>query len=131
MRMLQEGQDADIEVTWADQDCINSFSKLNARLAELEEVLETKQTEAEYLVDASTELELEDDDDRVPYRLGDAFVQLAVSDAKERLHAESTRIQLEVGQLKANVVKIESEMDGLKKVLYKKFGSSINLEKPQ
>ena len=71
--------DADVDVTWEEQRSINAFSRLNNRLAELEEQVEAKNKEEEYLNDAITDLELEEDEELIPYRVGDIYLQMTVS----------------------------------------------------
>lgn len=121
--------DADVDVSWEDQRCINAFSRLNARLAELEEHVEAKAKEEEYLLDALNDLELEDDDALVPYRVGDIFLKLSVERAKERLLQDTQRVTAETKKLREEVASIGVDMTGLKKQLYAKFGAAINLEK--
>ena len=74
MRLLKEGtnsvfpltisgEETDVDVSWEDQQNINSFSKLNLKLDRLEETQTETKREKEYLDDLSTELELADEDE--------------------------------------------------------------------
>lgn len=67
MKLLDKGENNDSEVTWEDQDRINSFSKLNAKLDRLESLLAAKKTEKEYLEDLTNELELADEEELIKY----------------------------------------------------------------
>ncbi|KAJ3287337.1 hypothetical protein HK104_008653 [Borealophlyctis nickersoniae] len=154
MQMLKEGEEADAEVTWEDQQNINSFSKLNARLDQIEEIYQEKkvptltaawsrrfediaktarfvpkQKEKEYLEDLESELELADEDELIKYRIGDAFVSLPLEECNERIASESAEISGELDKLSAKMEGIGKEMAKLKAILYGKFGKSINLER--
>ncbi|UZJ54272.1 hypothetical protein CBS101457_003592 [Exobasidium rhododendri] len=67
MRMLDDDDSNDIEVTWTDQEKINEFSRLNTRQSEAQYQLESKREEKEQVDEVYEELEMlelnEDDDD--------------------------------------------------------------------
>ncbi|KAK6352954.1 hypothetical protein TWF696_004947 [Orbilia brochopaga] len=129
-RMLSREDESAVEtpVTLADQTAINTFSTLHSRHSILTATLSEKRTEKEYLSDVSNELELSDDDDTVPYKIGDAFVLLRVEEVRELLEKESQEIDEEIEELEGRVRSEQSKMDELKVQLYAKFGRSINLE---
>ncbi|KAK9768881.1 hypothetical protein K7432_000112 [Basidiobolus ranarum] len=129
MRLLKEDEEADVEVNYEDQQNINAFSRLNARLNDMEDTYDTKKTELEYLEDLESELELADEEDPVMYRVGDAYISLSLEMAQERLTKEQEALKAEVEDLKTEMDDISEKMDKLKVVLYAKFGKSINLEK--
>ncbi|TFY78220.1 hypothetical protein EWM64_g5792 [Hericium alpestre] len=100
MRMLaQEEEVDDTEVTWEDQQRINSFSKLNTRMRSIEEKLEELKQEKEALDDLSTELELADEDEPVLYKIGEAFLHLPHSKAMKRLEADEEQLNAEIAKL--------------------------------
>ncbi|EIW70491.1 hypothetical protein TREMEDRAFT_43215 [Tremella mesenterica DSM 1558] len=117
-----------IEVAWEDQQRINTFSKLNNRLTDINEQLKKKQDEKEYYDDLSTELELADDDQPVLYKLGEAFFCLSLSEAKKQLRKDTKRYDKEIGDLEKRASECEVGMKELKILLYAKFGRQINLE---
>ncbi|RVD87340.1 uncharacterized protein DFL_001581 [Arthrobotrys flagrans] len=129
-RMLSREDEitAETPVTLSDQKAINTFSTLHSRHTILLSTLSTKQTEKEYLTDVTSELELSDDDDKVPYKIGDAFVSLRVEEVRELLEEEIRVIDEEIEELEGRVREEKGKMDELKVVLYAKFGKSINLE---
>ncbi|KAF9127752.1 hypothetical protein BGW39_005644 [Mortierella sp. 14UC] len=130
MRMLEkEDEEGDIQVSWQDQENINTFSKYNAKLQDLEEAYKSKKTEKEYLDDLAMELELVDEDEPVKYRIGEAFVSLSLEAAQERISKSQEELDQEIEGLKAQMDEAVEKMDGLKKVLYARFGNAINLEK--
>ncbi|KAG0092141.1 hypothetical protein BGZ93_000505 [Podila epicladia] len=130
MRMLEKDEEeGDIQVSWQDQQNINTFSKYNARLQDLEETYEAKKTEKEYLDDLASELELADEDELVKYRIGEAFVSLSLEAAMERINKSQEELDRDIEILKAQMDEAIEKMDGLKKVLYARFGNAINLEK--
>jgi len=67
MLAQEEENDDAAEVTWEDQQRINTFSKLNTRMRNLEEKLEELKREKEALDDLAMELELADEDEPVLY----------------------------------------------------------------
>ncbi|KAK3827367.1 MAG: Prefoldin beta-like protein [Linnemannia gamsii] len=130
MRMLEkEDEEGDIQVSWQDQENINTFSKYNAKLQDLEEAYESKKTEKEYLDDLAMELELADEDEPVRYRIGEAFVSLSLEAAQERISKSQDELDQEIEGLKTQMDEAVEKMEGLKKVLYARFGNAINLEK--
>ncbi|KAI0479468.1 Prefoldin subunit-domain-containing protein [Xylariaceae sp. FL0804] len=129
-RMLskeEEGGD-EVEVRREDQDKINKFSRLHQRELNLQEELKNKNKEKEELDDITTELELADEDDKVPYKIGDAFFHIALPQAQEMLTASSERIDEEVSALEDKLGTTKDDMQQLKVELYARFGKQINLE---
>ncbi|WPH03352.1 Putative prefoldin subunit 4 [Acrodontium crateriforme] len=131
-RMLSKEEEAEIgeekEVRREDQEKINRFSRLHLREKGLEESLKTKEKEKEDLEEISGELELADEDEKVPYKIGDSFFQLPVSEVQELLSASVDRIDSEVTAAEEQLGTLREEMQELKTALYGRFGRSINLE---
>ncbi|OJA09264.1 hypothetical protein AZE42_02029 [Rhizopogon vesiculosus] len=130
MRMLaeeEENEDAN-EVTWEDQQRINTFSKLNTRLRSIEERLEELKQEKEALDDLSTELELADEDQPVLYKIGESFLHLPQPRAMQRLDKDQAAITSQLSELSATAEQCEKEMKELKVTLYARFGRAINLD---
>ncbi|KAH9885976.1 prefoldin subunit 4 [Xylariomycetidae sp. FL2044] len=130
-RMLtkeEEGAGDEVEVRREDQDKINKFSRLHQRELNLEEELKAKNKEKEELDDITMELELADEDDKVPYKIGDAFFHVSLSQAQEMLATSTSRIEEDVSGLEEKIGTVKEEMTELKVQLYARFGRSINLE---
>ncbi|KAK4205722.1 Prefoldin subunit-domain-containing protein [Triangularia verruculosa] len=131
-RMLtKEEEDAvgdEIEVRREDQDKINKFSRLHSRELIIEDELKVKTKEKEELDDITMELELADEDDLVPYKIGDAFFHLPLPQAQELLGLSTAKIEEEIGELEDKMGTIREEMTQLKVELYARFGKTINLE---
>jgi len=132
-RMLSREEEAsatteETEVRREDQDKINRFSRLHQREALLEEQLKTKQKDKEDLEEISIELELADEDELVPYKIGDSFISLPLSEAQSLLVTSTERIDEEVSQLEESLGDLREELSQLKVALYARFGRSINLE---
>ncbi len=68
------------------------------------------------------------DESSVRYVTGECFVTFPNDDAEVRLQDETGAAAADVERLSAELGTIRGEMDALKKVLYARFGSSINLE---
>ncbi|TAQ84102.1 hypothetical protein B7494_g7574 [Chlorociboria aeruginascens] len=116
------------EVRREDQDKINRFSRLHQREISLEEELKSKHKEKEDLDDVSNELELADEDDLIPYKIGDSFISLPLTEVQEMLSTSTERIGEDVERLEEKLTGVREEMSQLKVDLYARFGRSINLE---
>lgn len=83
------------------------------------------------MTDAVQEIELLilDDDEGVPYKIGDSFYTLTADEATERMEQEKTSVEKEIGGMEEEIESVREELNKLKVKLYGKFGSSINLEK--
>ncbi|KAG4440324.1 hypothetical protein IFR05_004176 [Cadophora sp. M221] len=132
-RMLTKEDEAaaggdEVEVRREDQDKINKFSRLHQREIALEEELKSKHKEKEDLDDISNELELADEDDKIPYKIGDSFISLPLSEVQELLESSISKIDENVSALEEKLSTTREEMDQLKVELYGRFGKSINLE---
>ncbi|EKD19519.1 uncharacterized protein L3040_002601 [Drepanopeziza brunnea f. sp. 'multigermtubi'] len=117
-----------VEVRREDQDKINKFSRLHQREIALEDELKSKQKEKEDLDDISNELELADEDDKIPYKIGDSFISLPLPEVQDMLATSTSRIEEDVSALEEKLGTTQEEMSQLKVELYARFGKSINLE---
>jgi prefoldin subunit 4 len=105
------------------------------------------QKEKEDLDDVSNELELADEDDKIPYaisslqfqvqsrsdvlssyKIGDSFITLPLPEVQEMLASSTTKIEEDVTAFEEQLGTIREEMTQLKVELYARFGRSINLE---
>ncbi|ENH72916.1 Prefoldin subunit 4 [Fusarium oxysporum f. sp. cubense race 1] len=130
-RMLSKADEEaadEVEVRREDQDKINRFSRLHQREILLEEELSTKTKEKEELDDLSTELELADEDEKIQYKIGDAFFHVSVEQAQEMLEQATEKLEEESTSLEQKLSSIREEMTKLKVELYARFGKQINLE---
>ncbi|KAK7948698.1 Gim complex component GIM3-like protein [Apiospora aurea] len=131
-RMLSKEEEVaagdEVEVRREDQDKINKFSRLHQKELNIEEELKVKHKEKEELDDITTELELADEDELVPYKIGDAFFNVPLEQAQEMLATSSSMIEEDVSALEDKMGTIRDEMTQLKVELYARFGRSINLE---
>lgn len=60
--------------------------------------------------------------------MGDCFVSLPQPQVLELLESSTQTIDEEVDTLKSKLESVQEEMGELKKILYGRFGRSINLE---
>ncbi|EFZ01371.1 hypothetical protein MHUMG1_02398 [Metarhizium humberi] len=118
----------EVEVRREDQDKINKFSRLHQRELAMEEELRLKNKEKEEYDDLSTELELADEDEKIQYKIGDAFFHIPLDQAQEMLEAATTKIDEETSELEDKIGSVREEMQQLKVELYARFGKQINLE---
>ncbi|OQD78320.1 hypothetical protein PENDEC_c001G05112 [Penicillium decumbens] len=116
------------EVRREDQEKINRFSRLHQREAVLEDQLKAKQKDKEDLEEVSMELELADEDELVPYKIGDSFFQLPLAEAQSMLSTSTEQIDQDVSKLEESMGELREELQQLKVSLYARFGRSINLE---
>jgi len=125
--MLAPEEENDAEVRLGDQENINKFGRLNARLYEVRGERDDLKKKLERIDDASTELMM-GSGDRVMLLLGDAFFECTEEEATEHCEAEVERFQSTVDELEEEEGRILTEQEELKKLLYARFGKSINLE---
>ncbi|KAI9855782.1 MAG: hypothetical protein M1824_005855 [Vezdaea acicularis] len=118
----------EVQVRREDQDKINRFSRLNQREILLEEEMKTKHKDKEDLDEISNELELADEDNLIPYKIGDTFFKLTLPEVQTMLTASVERIDDEVSRVEEKLQEVREEMQQLKVALYARFGRSINLE---
>lgn len=129
MELLPKGQKNNAEVSWEDQQKINEFSTHISKKDILTAELEKLQTEKEYIDDLSMEIELIDEDDNVDYKIGDTFVLIKQSEAMERLENQNGYLETKITELETQIEGLDSKLGALKKQLYAKFGTAINLER--
>ncbi|KAK7421424.1 hypothetical protein QQZ08_009979 [Neonectria magnoliae] len=130
-RMLSKADEEaadEVEVRREDQDKINRFSRLHQRELVMEEELTGKTKEKEELDDLSTELELADEDEKVQYKIGDAFFHIPLEQAQELLEEATEKLEEQSTELEEKLGTIREEMSQLKVELYARFGKQINLE---
>mmetsp|Transcript_6428 Transcript_6428/g.13077 ORF Transcript_6428/g.13077 Transcript_6428/m.13077 type:complete len:135 (+) Transcript_6428:132-536(+) len=125
--ILAKEEENDAEVRREDQDKINEFGRLNARLYEVREEISSLKKLLEKIDDASTELMM-GNGDRVMLRLGEAMFEATEDEATEFCEAEVERHQETVDKLSEEESEILERQAELKKILYGRFGKSINLE---
>ncbi|KMT13618.1 hypothetical protein BVRB_4g082190 [Beta vulgaris subsp. vulgaris] len=124
---MQQGSGSETQVTWEDQQNINKFSKLNNRFHELEDEIKFAKDKCENLEDAGNELILSDED-VVRFQIGEVFAHVPTEEVETRLEEMKEATAKNLEKLEEEKVSIVSQMDALKKILYGKFGDSINLE---
>ena len=86
------------------------------------------QKDKEDLEEISTELELADEDEKIPYKIGDTFISLPLPEVQELLATSTSKIEESVSAVEDRLGTIREEMESLKVDLYARFGKSINLE---
>ncbi|KAL6930908.1 related to Prefoldin subunit 4 [Hanseniaspora guilliermondii] len=130
LSVLPEGQDNNIEVTQEDQNKINEFSKLILRQEKIKVMLDSLHDEKEYIDELSLELELMDEDEKLPYKLGDsAFINMKVGKIIKLLEKDLEEMNTKEEELAKQVDDLEETLKELKKTLYAKFGNNINMER--
>ncbi|KAJ7072020.1 Prefoldin subunit-domain-containing protein [Mycena amicta] len=131
LRMLDHNDESDDapEVTWEDQQRINSFSKLNTRLQSMKDKLQELEQEKDALKDLSDEFEMIlDEDEPVLYKVGETFVHIPLPRARKHVEKDRSEVEGQLDTLTSSVKACEKEMQELKIVLYARFGRAINLD---
>ena len=67
-------KDSDVHITFEDQQKINKFAKHNARLEDYKQELEMKKNSLKNLEEATDEIELFYEDEKIPFLIGEVFV---------------------------------------------------------
>jgi prefoldin subunit 4 len=125
-RVLDKRDESSERIIKEDQDRINLFARLNARLEQLRSDLGALKQEKENLEDASSELALAEDN--VKFRIGEVFVEMSSTQAEEYLEQTTESNAAAFTRFEREKKEVEGRMSELKVQLYAKFGRSINLE---
>ncbi|KAL9235115.1 hypothetical protein vseg_009908 [Gypsophila vaccaria] len=124
---MQQGGGSETHVTWEDQQNINKFSNLNNRFHDLEDDIKFIKDKCENLEDASNELILTDEE-VVRFQIGEVFAHVSIDEVERRLEEMKESTSKNLQKLEEEKESVVAQMAALKKVLYGKFGDSINLE---
>uniref|UniRef100_A0A7S4A977 Prefoldin subunit 4 n=1 Tax=Pseudo-nitzschia australis TaxID=44445 RepID=A0A7S4A977_9STRA len=128
MMVTPAEEENNIEVRREDQNNINKFARLNARVRELRDERKIIKQSLERLDDASTELMMSSDGDDVMLLIGESFFDTSEEDATEYCEAEVERMTDVLETLNEEESTLIGEQAELKKILYGRFGKSIQLE---
>lgn len=120
--------ESDVHISYEDQQKINVFARLNAKLEDLKEELKVKENDLKSLEDACDEIALFDDDEQIPYLVGEVFIYQDLETTQKCLEEAKERIDSDMKELIEKSDGIKEQMADLKGHLYGKFGSHINLE---
>ncbi|CAK1586195.1 unnamed protein product [Parnassius mnemosyne] len=120
--------DSDVHISFEDQQKINKFARLNAKVDDIKDELKVKQNDMKNLEEAVEELSLADDTEKIPYLIGEVFVCQSLEDTLKSLEETKSKKENEISELEAKSEAIKAQMSELKAHLYGKFGSHINLE---
>lgn len=119
------------EVLAIDQEKINRFGNLNSQCIALHMELESLEKTKESFSNANDDLEeaqLMETFDKVPYKVGNAFIVLPIDTAIEELSNDNEKIETKIQSIKSQIAEREDEMATLRTALYSKFGrDNINL----
>lgn len=120
-----------MNVSEEDQQKINRFARLNARLEDIKDEMTSKSNELKNFEDASSEAEvkvLEDMGDKLHLQVGDIMINLDPDSTQKWLEEKMEGLKESVEELKTRREKIVEEMSELKAHLYARFGNNIHLE---
>lgn len=130
MELLPQGQkNTATEVSWEDQQRINKFSSLIIKKDDLQDTLKNYTVEKEYLDDLGLEIEMLDEEEKIQYKIGEAFFFLSADQATLKIEKQDEELASKISKTEETIDEIDEELASLKKQLYAKFGSNINLER--
>ncbi|EDW30859.1 GL12137 [Drosophila persimilis] len=118
----------DVHISFEDQQRINRFAKHNARMDDLKVELDVKKNELKCVEEALDEIELFDEDEDIPFMVGEVFLSHKLGKTQELLAETKDMVIKEIASIEAKAKAIKVEMDELKAHLYQRFGSNISLE---
>lgn len=123
--------DSEVHITFEEQQKINKFARLNARLDELKDELSAKlndQKNLEEAVESVDEMELLGDVEEIPYSVGDVFLVQNPESTKVMLEEAKEKLTNDISAIKGSMESTKELMSDLRTQLYAKFGDNINLE---
>mmetsp|Transcript_27493 Transcript_27493/g.27714 ORF Transcript_27493/g.27714 Transcript_27493/m.27714 type:complete len:124 (-) Transcript_27493:88-459(-) len=115
------------EVRLEDQQNINKFGTLNNRLIEVRSDLKQANTDVEIFEDATTEMMMVSGG-KIMIFIAESFIEADEDIATAYCEKKSEQLQEKITKLKCEEESILNQQESLKKVLYGRFGDSINLE---
>uniref|UniRef100_A0A7S0V407 Prefoldin subunit 4 n=1 Tax=Polytomella parva TaxID=51329 RepID=A0A7S0V407_9CHLO len=116
-----------VEVLLEDQQRINTFNKLNTKKYQLEASIVKIKKILEDLEDAGNELMLSDDEN-VRMMSGECFIHHSKETVEQKLEELVEKGKKDLENTENELQELLNSLAALKKVLYAKFGDSINLE---
>eukprot|EP00048_Salpingoeca_helianthica_P015182 m.225519 g.225519 ORF g.225519 m.225519 type:complete len:138 (+) comp16709_c0_seq1:61-474(+) len=125
-RVLDKRDENSERILKEDQDRINLFARLNARLDQLRGDLAALKKEKDNLEDASNELALAEE--TIKFKIGEVFVEMTSDEAEKYLAQTTESNAAAFARFEREKSQVEGQMSELKVQLYAKFGRSINLE---
>ena len=113
-----------------DQDMINDFGRLNNRLLEVRAELQQAKKDNEKIEDASTEMMMASSEGstKIMLLVGESFIEASEDEVTEYCEKKQEEISSMISKLTKEEAEIVTKQADLKKVLYGRFGDSINLE---
>lgn len=120
-----------MNVSKEDQQKINQFARLNARLEDIKDETASKSNELKNYRDALTEAQikvLEDEGDKLHLQVGDIMVNLDPDKTEQWLEDKMETLKTNLAELETKRANIVEEMSQLKAHLYARFGNNIHLE---
>ncbi|XP_031840541.1 prefoldin subunit 4 [Nomia melanderi] len=124
-------KDCNVYVTFEDQQKINKFARLYAKMESLQSQVKGKQDELKNLEDACDEVSnlfLLDEDVKIPYYIGEVFVWEDMEKTQGYLDDLKVKKKTEISNLESQSADLKNILNDLKTQLKAKFGSSINLD---
>lgn len=97
-------------------------------MEDLKEELVARKNELKSLEEAVDEIELFDEDEQIPFVVGEVFISHNLANTQELLAAAKEKKNLEIKQIQEKCKEIQELMAELKAQLYHRFGSNIYLE---
>uniref|UniRef100_A0A0N5BXU4 Prefoldin subunit 4 n=1 Tax=Strongyloides papillosus TaxID=174720 RepID=A0A0N5BXU4_STREA len=118
---------SNLKVSKEDQAKINKFATGHAKSVSLKREIEKLKTFLENCKEAEEEIILVDSE-TIPYKVGNAFFELTLDEINDQLAKDIELNNSKLTEKQLALEKVTSELNGLKKDLYAKFGKAINLE---
>lgn len=129
------------QVAREDQERINQFSRLwdalknshlgarNMKFDELDEEISSMKVEVQAFKDAAEEIEGCMEENGIMMKVGEAYTLVEEDAVMEKLGKQIADSEAALSRKSDEIESVKTELDALKKLLYSKFGTSINLEK--
>lgn len=97
-------------------------------MEDLKDELAIKQNDLRSLEEAVDEIELFDEDEQIPFVVGEVFISYNLSKTQELLAEAKEKKELEIKRIEEKCRELQGLMADLKAALYNRFGSNIYLE---
>ena len=114
--------------TRADPQAIQLLYRLDDRIEEFKDDIKAKKIEIQTYDETSSVMTRLEDNEKIPYQIGDVLVKMTQAEIQETLDMEKRNCEIEISEIEEKIDADKVFMFKIKTLLYAKFGYEINLK---
>ena len=113
--------------TRADPQAVQLFYRLDDRIEEFKDDIKAKKIEIQTYDETSSVMTRLEDNEKIPYQIGDVLVKMTKAEIQETLDMEKENCKKEIRQIEEKIYEDKNRMFEIKTDLFFKYGNEINL----